>query len=83
MNQAEWYASYCDALLEYDPIKLRTRIQVAEIAIFSRIQDLVQDPIQATNERSSQTHCLLSVLCKETCSVTKTTGRLPSDVHDS
>ncbi len=50
MNQAEWYASYCDALLEYDPIKLRTRIQVAEIAIFSRILDLVQDP-DSSHER--------------------------------
>ena len=44
MNQAEWYALYCDALLEHDPIKLRSRIQIAEISIFSRIQDLVQDP---------------------------------------
>jgi len=44
MNQAEWYTLYCDALLEHNPIKLRTRIEVAEIAIFSRIQDLVQDP---------------------------------------
>ena len=50
MNQAEWYALYCDALLEHDPIKLRTRIQIAEIAIFSRIQDLVQDP-DSSHER--------------------------------
>lgn len=50
MNQAEWYALYCDALLEHDPIKLSTRIHVAEIAIFSRIQDLVQDP-DSSHER--------------------------------
>ena len=50
MNQAEWYALYCDALLEHDPVKLHTRIQMAEIAIFSRIQDLVQDP-DSSHER--------------------------------
>lgn len=75
MNQAEWYALYCDALLEHDPIKLRARIQMAEIAMFSRIQDLVQDPTRATKERSLQTHCLLSALCKETCNLSKTPGR--------
>jgi hypothetical protein len=50
MNQAEWYAFCCDALLERDPIKLRARIQTAEIAMFSRIQDLVQDP-DSSHER--------------------------------
>jgi hypothetical protein len=50
MTQAEWYALYCDALLERDPIKLRARIQTAEIAMFSRIQDLVQDP-DSSHER--------------------------------
>jgi hypothetical protein len=50
MNQAEWYALYCDALLERAPTKLRGRIQMAEMAIFSRIQDLVQDP-DSSHER--------------------------------
>jgi hypothetical protein len=50
LNQAEWYALYCDALLEHDPVKLCTRIQMAEVAIFSRIQDLVQDP-DSSHER--------------------------------
>ena len=44
MNQAEWYTLYSHALVQHDPIKLRFRIDKAEAAIFSRIQDLVQDP---------------------------------------
>ena len=44
MNQAEWYALYSHALVEHDPVKLRLRIHEAETAMFSRIQDLVQDP---------------------------------------
>jgi hypothetical protein len=37
VNQAEWYALYSHALVE-------RRIHEAETAMFSRIQDLVQDP---------------------------------------
>lgn len=44
MNQVEWYTLYSHALVEHDPIKLRFRIDEAEAAMFSRIQDLVQNP---------------------------------------
>ncbi len=44
MNQAEWYTLYSHALVEHDPIKLRFRITEAEVAMFLRIQDLVENP---------------------------------------
>jgi hypothetical protein len=44
VNQAEWYTLYSHALVEHDPIQLRFRIDQAEAAMFSRIQDLVQNP---------------------------------------
>jgi hypothetical protein len=44
MNQGEWYQAYTAALLELDRSKVRSRISEAEVAIFSRIQKLSQDP---------------------------------------
>jgi len=44
MSQGEWYQAYTSALLELDRSKVRGRISEAEVAIFSRIQKLSQDP---------------------------------------
>ncbi len=44
MNQGEWYTVYTAALLELDRSKIRGRITDAETAIFSRIENLAQDP---------------------------------------
>jgi hypothetical protein len=44
MNHGEWYQAYTAALLELDRSKVRGRISEAEVAIFSRIQKLSQDP---------------------------------------
>ncbi len=43
MSQAEWYSRYTAALFEPDRSKLRSRINEAETAISSRIQDLAED----------------------------------------
>jgi hypothetical protein len=43
MSQAEWYNRYTAALFEPDRSKLRTRINEAETAISSRIQNLSED----------------------------------------
>lgn len=83
MNQAEWYALYCDALLAHDPIELRARIQTAEIAIFSRIQDLVQDP-DSSHEREFIAKALSALHALErNLQRTKTTGRLPGRLQAS
>jgi hypothetical protein len=44
MDQNEWYRVYSAALLELNPLKLRTLIHDAETAIFSRIQTLSEGP---------------------------------------
>jgi hypothetical protein len=44
MDQNEWYRVYSAALLEFNPVKLRTLINDAETATFSRIQTLSEDP---------------------------------------
>ena len=52
MDQNEWYRVYTAALLEFNPVKLRTLIRDAETAIFSRIQTLSEDP-DSNHERET------------------------------
>jgi hypothetical protein len=52
MDQNEWYRVYTAALLEFNPLKLRTLIHDAEAAIFSRIQALSEDP-DSNHERET------------------------------
>jgi hypothetical protein len=60
MSQAEWYNRYTAVLFEPDRSKLRTRINEAETAISSRIQNLAEDS-DSNGEREIISNALSSL----------------------
>jgi hypothetical protein len=60
MNKVEWHSRYTAAIVEHDLARLSTRINEAETAIFSRIQQLGPES-DADGEREAIARALSSL----------------------